>query len=234
MHECLQASCRSPKQTLSKACVPHTSVLFCSSKWILTLLHSRGLKNPACNHLTFSVTMSDEPEVRKRLKMFDGIWFFQTKLLELYHSLWHRNCSASMWFLGSTERQWPQPSNNNCSKQLGTEFFFQNPTWESKTSPKHIADVSTCHTDSLCDFAEVLEHLLWILSIWPVRLSRLLQLLHLLQSDADSVAQELRAGAQHGQALLVALGAVPAGPGELSENWGCTEETQGRPKRFKP
>lgn len=101
-----------------------------------------------------------------------------------------------------------------------------------KNPPKCIADVSTCHTDSLRDFAEVLEHLLRILSVWSVRLSRLLQLLHLLQSDADGVAQELRAGAQHSQALLVALGIVPAGP-ELSENWGCTQETQGWPMRSK-
>lgn len=133
MHECLQASCRSPKRMLSKACVPHTSVLFCSSKWILTLLHSRGLKNPAWNHLTFSVTMSDEQEVRKSLKMFDGIWFFQAKLLKLYHSLWHRNCSASTWFLRSTERLWLQPSNNN--NLLWTAFFFQNPTLRIKDPP---------------------------------------------------------------------------------------------------
>lgn len=101
---------------------------------------------------------------------------------------------------------------------------------ENQKSPKCIADVCTRHRDSLRDFAEVLEHLLWILSIWSVRLSRLLQLLHLLQSHADSVAQELSAGAQHSQALLVALGIVPAGP-ELSENWGCTQEAQGWPMR---
>lgn len=92
--------------------------------------------------------------------------------------------------------------------------------------------VSTCPTNSLCDFAEVLEHLLWVLSVWSVRLSRLLQLLHLLQSDTDGVAQELRAGAQHSQALLVALGIIPAGP-ELSEDWGCTEQAQGWPVRSK-
>lgn len=81
--------------------------------------------------------MSDEQEVRKGLKIFDGIWFFQAKLLKLYHSVWHRDCSASTWFLRSTERQWPQPSNNNSSKQLRTAFFFQNPPWESKIPQMH-------------------------------------------------------------------------------------------------
>lgn len=42
------------------------------------------------------------------------------------------------------------------------------------------ADIFTFHSDSPCDFAEVLKHLLRVLSIRAVSLSRLLQLLHLL------------------------------------------------------
>lgn len=80
------------------------------------------------------------------------------------------------------------------------------------------ADGFMCHSDSPCDFAEVLKHLLRILSIWSISLSCLLQLLHFLQSYTDSIAQELCAGAQNCQALLVALGIVPEESRALSEN----------------
>lgn len=69
--------------------------------------------------------------------------------------------------------------------------------------------MSSHASDSPCDFAEVLKHLLRILSVWSISLSCLLQLLHLLQSHTDSIAQELSAGAQNRQALLMALGIVP-------------------------
>lgn len=42
------------------------------------------------------------------------------------------------------------------------------------------ADTFMCHSDSPCDFAQVLKHLVRVLSIRAVGLSRLLQLLHLL------------------------------------------------------